>query len=82
VSETVTRTINSHISDLFFSLDHNDSKLTDAAGRFMGWDTDKMRARAGWFRHALEEVMQIGDPPTTDAILTDFYSRMVPWSQS
>jgi hypothetical protein len=63
-----------YVSDLFFNLDHNDAKVTDEKGHFTGWDTDKMRQQARWFRNALDHIMMV-DPPTVDSILSDFYGR-------
>lgn len=67
--------ISASISDLFFNLDHDDAKITDRDGTFQGWDTDKMRETARWFRDALDNIMY-ADPPTVDAILSDFYARI------
>jgi hypothetical protein len=65
-----------YVSDLFFNLDHDDAKIYDTKRQFLGWDREKMIERARWFRTALDHIMEVGDPPTVEAILIDFYARV------
>ena len=75
MAEVVQKSINAHISDLFFNLDHSEAKITGPDGTFQGWDKEKMVSQARWFRDAIDVIM-FQEPPSVGAILDDFYGRV------
>ncbi len=67
--------LNSHISDLFFNLDHGDYVLEDQkTGEFRAWDEAKLLEQATWFcdcmKHGCGIILSATD------VVADFLKRV------
>jgi hypothetical protein len=65
-----------YVSDLFFNLDHDDAKIYDTKRQFLGWDTREDDRTGTLVPHGARPHHEVGDPPTVEAILIDFYARV------
>lgn len=61
-------------SDMFFNIDHSDSKIHDCKGQFERFDDEKLLAEATWF---CECLLGCGGRELQPAdVLADFFARL------
>lgn len=74
MGERHTVQINTHVSDIFFNMDHSEAEITDSDGHYVRHDPDALLRSALMLRDALAGLgVDAGEP--TD-IVNDFIARL------